>query len=69
MGAAALLLDLTRRYAEPHRHYHTLEHVAGMLYEGRAFPLDDGQVLAVWFHDAVYDARRSDNRSRAMGER
>ena len=50
-----MLLDLTRRYQEPHRHYHTLEHIAAMLHEGRRFPLDEEQQMAVWFHDAVYE--------------
>jgi predicted metal-dependent HD superfamily phosphohydrolase len=56
-----LLLDLTARYREPHRHYHTLEHVAAMLHAGRDFPLDDEQTLAVWFHDAIYDPRSTGN--------
>jgi predicted metal-dependent HD superfamily phosphohydrolase len=49
--------DLLRRYAEPHRRYHTadhLQHVLDMIDE-----LVDGQDLflvrlAAWFHDAVY---------------
>ena len=56
-----LLLDLTRRYLEPQRHYHTLEHVAAMLHAGRAFPLDEEQTMAVWFHDAVYDPQSQQN--------
>ncbi len=56
-----LLLELTRRHQEPHRHYHSLEHVAAMLHAGRAFPLDDEQTMAVWFHDAVYDPRSATN--------
>lgn len=60
-----LLLDLCRRYQEPHRHYHSLEHIAAMLHAGRAFPLDDAQTLAVWFHDAIYDATRADNEERS----
>jgi predicted metal-dependent HD superfamily phosphohydrolase len=56
-----LLLELTRRYLEPHRHYHSLEHIAQMLHLGRDLQLDDGQVMAVWFHDAVYDPRSRTN--------
>lgn len=56
-----LLLSLTRRYLEPHRHYHSLEHVAAMLHAGREFCLDDDQVMAVWFHDAIYDPRSETN--------
>lgn len=50
-----LLLELTRRYSEPHRHYHNLEHVARMLHHGAELALDDDQVLAIWFHDAVFE--------------
>jgi predicted metal-dependent HD superfamily phosphohydrolase len=57
----SLLLDLTHRYLEPHRHYHSLEHIAAMLHAGRAAPLDDVQTMAVWFHDAVYDPRSKTN--------
>jgi len=57
----SLLLELTRRHQEPHRHYHTLEHVAAMLHAGRDFPLDDVQTMAVWFHDAIYDPRSRTN--------
>ncbi len=56
-----LLLELTHRYQEPHRHYHSLEHIAAMLHAGRTFPLDDEQTMAVWFHDAIYDARSKTN--------
>ena len=58
---AELLLELTRRHLEPHRHYHSVEHVAAMLHAGRVFPLDDAQIMAVWFHDAVYDPRSTTN--------
>jgi predicted metal-dependent HD superfamily phosphohydrolase len=58
---ADLLLELTGLYLRPDRHYHTLEHIAAMLHQGRAFPLDDCQTMAVWFHDAVYDPRSKTN--------
>jgi len=61
----SLLLDLTRRYQEPQRHYHTLEHVAAMLHQGRQFPLDEEQVMAVWFHDAVYDPTSDQNEQKS----
>lgn len=57
----SLLLELTRRHQEPHRHYHTLPHIAAMLHAGRDFPLDDVQTMAVWFHDAIYDPRSRTN--------
>jgi len=57
----ALLLELTRRYTEPQRHYHGLPHIAWMLDEARQVALSDEQVLAIWFHDAVYDPLARDN--------
>ncbi len=65
MACSELLIELSGRYAEPHRHYHDLRHIADMLMNGRAFPLNEVQVMAVWFHDAVYDATRSDNEERS----
>jgi len=57
----ALLLELTRRHTEPHRHYHGLGHIAAMLDRGTVFPLDDVQAMAVWFHDAIYDPSSKTN--------
>lgn len=59
--APDLLLELTGRYLEPHRHYHGIAHIAAMLDAGRTFPLDRVQTMAVWFHDAVYDPRSKTN--------
>lgn len=61
----SLILDLTHRYQESHRHYHTLEHIAAMLHEGRRFPLDDEQVMAIWFHDAIYDPASDQNEQKS----
>jgi predicted metal-dependent HD superfamily phosphohydrolase len=50
--------DLLHRYAEPHRRYHTTEHLAAVL--SRIDELATGREdlflvrLAAWFHDAVY---------------
>jgi len=58
-SANTLWTCLESAYTEAHRHYHTLEHIEAMLRECD----DDSPAfrLAVWFHDAVYDPRRSDN--------
>lgn len=64
-AAEAAWSDLARRYGEPGRAYHTLTHIGAMLavveeFAGAAAdPL--ALRLAVWFHDAIYDARRTDN--------
>jgi len=57
--------DLLARWSEPHRHYHTVDHLTSVLtvvdeYAERA-PDPDAVRLAAWFHDAVYNPRRMDN--------
>ncbi|HEX2357349.1 MAG TPA: metal-dependent phosphohydrolase [Micromonosporaceae bacterium] len=53
--------DLLRRWAESHRHYHTVDHLAAMLSvvdELAAAARDaDAVRLAAWTHDAIYDPR------------
>lgn len=53
-------------YAEPHRAYHTLEHVRDcldLLAAVEGVSDDERRVLthAFWWHDAVYDTTRNDN--------
>jgi predicted metal-dependent HD superfamily phosphohydrolase len=61
--------DLLQRYGEPHRHYHTLEHVGSMIALLERLhgdlPSAPALVLAVWLHDAVYDPRAQDNEVRS----
>jgi predicted metal-dependent HD superfamily phosphohydrolase len=51
--------ELVARWAEPHRRYHTLDHLVRVLDgvdEFRRFADDVAAVrYAAWFHDAVYD--------------
>ncbi|MBC6462400.1 HD domain-containing protein [Actinomadura sp. HBU206391] len=62
-------VDLTARYAEPHRRYHTREHLTDVLdvVDELADHADDPDAvrLAAWFHDAVYDPQRGDNEERS----
>ena len=64
-----LFADVMRRYAEPHRSYHTTRHLEecfAKLDEGRAHAERFYEVeLALWFHDAVYEVRNSDNEERS----
>ncbi len=59
--ATRLLLELTTLYQQSHRHYHSLPHIADMLHQGRHLTLDEVQVMAIWFHDAIYDPRSKTN--------
>lgn len=61
----AIFQDLCRRYSEPGRAYHNLDHIAAMLNTvtdlGYMVHNDVAVRLAIWFHDVVYDSRRVDN--------
>ena len=77
---APLVPDAARREAEfqrlaaayqaPTRHYHTLQHIENLLHRLDTIALQDRTVveLAVWFHDAVYHALKSDNEARSAAE-
>lgn len=65
----AVYLDLLQRHREPHRHYHTLQHLAEcMVWLVHAVYLAQRPAevqLALWFHDAIYEVRASDNEARS----
>lgn len=61
---------LHRAYDEPHRRYHTRRHIEDCLDRLAAWPgLEAGErrllTWAIWWHDAVYDPRASDNEARS----
>jgi predicted metal-dependent HD superfamily phosphohydrolase len=67
-GARTMGEELLNRWSEPHRRYHTTEHLRSVLArldaELAGYAADPAAVeLAAWFHDAVYDpyARDHDN--------
>ena len=73
IGAAgegsALFAQLKAAYAEPQRHYHTLQHLGECLaafdnVRTRAEHPHEVE-LALWFHDAIYDVKSHENEQRS----
>lgn len=65
----ALRHQLTPCYQEAHRAYHGLSHIEALLQAQLAhrdlIQDHDALVLAIWFHDVIYDTRRQDNETRS----
>jgi predicted metal-dependent HD superfamily phosphohydrolase len=61
----ALMKKLVLAYAEPHRKYHTLQHLTeciSLLERHLHLAVNPGEVeIALWFHDAVYDVNGEEN--------
>ena len=60
---------LVASYSEPHRRYHTVQHLEecfAHLDLARSMAQHASEVeLALWFHDAIYDTSRKDNEERS----
>ncbi|MGC5628275.1 DUF4031 domain-containing protein [Georgenia sp. Z1344] len=64
--------DLLERWQEPHRRYHDVRHLDGILLDLDQLAADGAEVspaveLAAWFHDAVHGGRTPDD-ERASAE-
>ena len=56
---------ILRNYSEPHRHYHTLNHIYKML----EYTIDVDNInlfLAIVYHDVIYDPKRNDNEEKSI---
>lgn len=66
---SASLGALRAAWHEPQRHYHGLQHLSECLDLLRAHRVHAQRphelVLALWFHDAIYDPRAKDNEARS----
>ena len=66
---AGLFERLLAAYNEPHRHYHTQQHLVECLEHfdaALALATEPGEVeIALWFHDAIYILRGADNELRS----
>lgn len=64
-----LCAELTAAYSEPHRRYHTLQHIEFCLRElvkHRPHAVRPSEIRwALLFHDVIYDPRRNDNEARS----
>lgn len=66
-SAAKIRTRLLRAWTEPHRSYHTLQHLEeclGLAKErgSELLAVEQAQLtLALWFHDAIYDTHGHDN--------
>lgn len=69
MLSADVEAGLRARYAEPSLNYHNQAHIDACLAEfdaiRPAFRDPAAVELAIWFHDAIYDPRKTDNEERS----
>ena len=63
----AVYRDVVTRYGEPHRHYHTLEHIAEVLAVVDELDGTAEVEWAAWLHDVIYDVQAADSEARSAG--
>jgi predicted metal-dependent HD superfamily phosphohydrolase len=68
-GSVECFDRLTAAYSESHRHYHNLRHIAECFQEFEAVRDREASLeaieFAIWFHDAIYDTKASDNEEKS----
>ena len=63
----AVYADIVTRYGEPHRRFHTLEHIAEVLAVVDDLGGDEAVQWAAWLHDVIYDVHGTDSEARSAG--
>ena len=59
---------LEEKYAEPHRHYHNLNHIGFLLRKFDETGEKSEEIeMAIWYHDAIYDPKAGDNEAQSAG--
>lgn len=68
-SAPCVSAELVRLYSEPHRRFHTLDHINDCLRRfdevGPLMKRPEAVELALWFHDAIYKPGARDNEERS----
>jgi predicted metal-dependent HD superfamily phosphohydrolase len=66
-----LFTQLITNYQEPHRHYHTLQHLQQLFTALQNIDLSSSLndrssiILSIFFHDAIYDTRSHENEAQS----
>jgi predicted metal-dependent HD superfamily phosphohydrolase len=69
---ADVFTELVKRYGEPHRAYHTMEHITWCVEMAMSRQVGNicnnhvAILLALFFHDVVYDPRAKDNEEKSI---
>src|SRR5262245_6126432 len=65
----SLFNSIVERYSAKNRAYHNLSHIQSLLSLGESLPDKiqnrDALYFAIWFHDVIYDTKRSDNEEKS----
>jgi predicted metal-dependent HD superfamily phosphohydrolase len=60
---------ITTHYSETHRHYHNLQHIYALLQlqlkHSDLIADNENFLLAIFFHDLIYDAKQADNEEKS----
>src|SRR6266511_3565025 len=67
----SLFNSIVEHYSAKNRAYHNLSHIQSLLSLSESLPDKiqnrDALYFAVWFHDVIYDTKRSDNEEKSAG--